>query len=63
MWKKNEYVEITHQLQQAAKMLIGCIYRPNYRINYEHFTHILTDLSTKYEDVVLAGDFNSNLIR
>lgn len=43
------------------KLLVGCVYRPHSSIPFETFTANLELLSDKYTDVVIAGDFNSNL--
>lgn len=59
--EKIEYVfiEIT---TLAKKLLVGCVYRPNKNINFSTFYSVLETLAIKFVDVVILGDFNSNLL-
>lgn len=44
------------------KLLLGTVYRPNNRICIENFLAIIEQHSVMYNDVIIAGDFNSNLL-
>jgi len=44
-------------------LLIGCIYRPHCNTNYDDLINILTDITVNFTDVILAGDFNSDILR
>ena len=44
------------------KMLIGSVYRPNRTIDISTFISFLEDLCLPYNNVVIAGDFNCNLL-
>jgi len=45
------------------KNLIGCVYRPNRFIDYQNLIDLLSSMSIPYSDVILAGDFNSNILK
>ncbi|XP_075151092.1 uncharacterized protein LOC142225202 [Haematobia irritans] len=45
------------------RILIGCIYRPNDRIAFEHVMQVLENISLSYDDIILLGDLNSNLLQ
>lgn len=53
------FVEIT---SLGNKMLVGCVYRPHRKIKTDDFLKILENLTLKYEDIVICGDFNSNAL-
>lgn len=53
------FVEIN---SQEEKLLIGTIYRPNRRIDITPFSSALNLISMKYSNIILAGDFNSNVL-
>ncbi|XP_075162651.1 uncharacterized protein LOC142235284 [Haematobia irritans] len=57
-----EYVliEIKHNGKNA---LVGAVYRPNSRINFDNFMHEISLVTTCYDDVILAGDYNSNALK
>lgn len=44
------------------KMLLGCVYRPNRNINMDSFHTFLESSTVNYEDVIVCGDFNSNIL-
>ena len=44
-----------------SKILIGSVYRPNRSIDISPFIDLLQRVSVMYNNVVVAGDFNSNL--
>lgn len=46
----------------STKILAGCVYRPKKYINIEPLIDILTQLTVQYENIIIAGDFNSNLL-
>ncbi|KAI8119833.1 hypothetical protein CVS40_9064 [Lucilia cuprina] len=43
-------------------LLLYCVYRPNRYIRMDHFFRKLELLSVRYDDVVIAGNFNSNIL-
>lgn len=45
-----------------SNLLIGCVYRPNNKIKFDSFLSIMESLTVSYSNVVLAGDFNSNIL-
>lgn len=53
------FIEI---LSSGRKLLVGCVYRPNHRINLAQFYKDLEDLSACYTDIVICGDFNCNIL-
>ncbi|XP_022226291.1 uncharacterized protein LOC121403754 isoform X1 [Drosophila obscura] len=57
-----EYLFLTITINRR-KMLLGCIYRPNRNIDYSDLTSLITDISLTYTDVILAGDFNCDILR
>lgn len=46
-----------------SKLLVGCVYRPSRLISFEGFTTKLEAIGVEYEDAIIVGDFNSNLLR
>lgn len=46
----------------GRKFLIGCVYRPRSNIDFTHFFTVLEDITPLYNDILIAGDFNSNLL-
>lgn len=47
----------------GRKILIGSIYRPDRHISFDYFLKMLEeDLTPFYTDIVIAGDFNSDLL-
>lgn len=44
------------------KMLVGCVYRPNTRVNLDFFCQELEILTASYKDIVICGDFNCNIL-
>lgn len=45
------------------KLLIGAAYRPNCRTNYQVFMEKLEQIVLLYEDIVICGDFNDNVLK
>ena len=46
-----------------SKLLLGSVYRPNRNVDISTFIEYLEELSLMYNNIVLAGDFNSDLFR
>lgn len=46
----------------GRKMLVGCVYRPNSSIAFSNFIMRTEALIMPYNDILIAGDFNSNLL-
>lgn len=53
------FVEVT---TSNSKVLIGSVYRPNRNICFNNFFNMLEMLTVSYTDIIVAGDFNSNII-
>lgn len=53
------FVEI---LAPDKKLLVGSVYRPHRSIPFDTFTAKMEDITHTYADVLIAGDFNSNLL-
>lgn len=47
----------------SRKLLIGTVYRPNNRTDYNFLMEIVDELSLQYNDIIICGDFNSNVLR
>jgi len=54
------FLEIQNPIMQK-NLLIGCIYRPHCNTNYDDLINILTGITVNFTDVILAGDFNSDI--
>lgn len=52
------FVEVT---TSRSKSLIGCVYRPKHDISLTPLLEIINDISLAYNNIIIAGDFNSNL--
>ena len=46
-----------------SKMLLGSVYRPNRTIDISVFVSYLESICLTYNNIVIAGDFNSNILR
>lgn len=53
------FVDINYH---GEKLLLGCVYRSHKAIKYDNLFTKLELLSVAYPDVIIAGDFNSNLL-
>lgn len=49
-------------LSSGSKMMIGCVYRPNRNIRFSSLMAKLESITVAYHDVIIAGDFNSNIL-
>lgn len=58
---KIEYIFI-EIMANGKKLLIGCVYRPNKYISTDLFMEKVEDLTDGYSDVIIAGDFNCNIL-
>jgi len=56
------FLEIQKPIMEK-NLLIGCICRPHCNQNYDDLINILTDITVNLTDVILAGDFNSDILR
>lgn len=43
-------------------LLVGCVYRPYGNISLQNFNEKLETIAVEFSDVIIAGDFNSNLL-
>lgn len=46
----------------GKKLLLGCVYRPNNRISFAVLHSRLITLASEYNDIIITGDFNSNIL-
>lgn len=46
----------------GSTLLLGCVYRPDKTVKFDNLMAQLELLSVSYSDVIIAGDFNSNLL-
>lgn len=44
------------------KLLVGTVYRPNRLVDISSFLVLIQSLSLSYTNIIIAGDFNSNLL-
>ncbi|XP_075162813.1 uncharacterized protein LOC142235443 [Haematobia irritans] len=49
------FLEVTNG---SSNLLVGCVYRPNNSVPLEDFMTTLDSLTVRYENIVIAGDFN-----
>lgn len=57
-----EYLFLEVAMNYVDKLLVGCVYRPNRNIPLEALILNIQDVTLPYKDIIIAGDFNSNLI-
>ena len=66
IWE-GKFIEIYEDSMCANKIILGNIYRPprdineNYQQFIDEFTTVLAKLERSHSDVIIAGDFNSDL--
>ena len=58
-----EYLGIEVRGRCNSKCLIVCVYNPTATNNLENFFEDLLSFSLKYENLIVCGDFNINLLR
>lgn len=49
-------------ITKGSKILLGTLYRPNRNIPFNNLLRVIETHSVYYNDVIIAGDFNSNLL-
>ena len=59
--EKVEYLFI-EVVSEGSKMLIGCVYRPDKYIDMTSFMEKLERITATYTDLLIAGDFNGNVL-
>lgn len=57
-----EYLFLEMIMQDKKKVLLACVYRPNNSINTDDLLGQIESLSLLYNDVIITGDLNSNLL-
>lgn len=57
-----EFLFLEMITEDKNKILIGAVYRPNRRIQIDSLMASIADISVEYNDIIIAGDFNSNLL-
>lgn len=53
------FIEIS---AKDRKLLLGSVYRPHRSIPFDNFIRQIEVMTATYSDVIIAGDFNSNLL-
>lgn len=63
--EENEKIEsiFVESIVNTKRMLIGCVYRPNRQIDYNSLISFLHNKTVYYDDLIIAGDINSNILR
>ncbi|XP_075150937.1 uncharacterized protein LOC142225047 [Haematobia irritans] len=56
-----EYLFVELNIGRNKQILLGCIYRPHRNLDCSDLIEVLEDISFKYEDIIIAGDFNCNI--
>lgn len=56
-----EYIFI-EVINKEDTLLFCSVYRPNNNINFEPFIDKVSEISTLFSKIVIAGDFNSNIL-
>lgn len=59
--ESTEHLFLDIQLNNK-KILVGCVYRPNCRVTTNPLISKLETLTISYPDVIVAGDFNSDIL-
>ena len=68
IWE-GQFIEIYGDSMCAKKIILGNIYRPprdineNYRQFIDEFSTVLAKLERSHSDVIIAGDFNIDLLK
>lgn len=60
--EKVEYIFIEVTIK-SRKLLIGSVYRPNRTVPYDLFMEFVMNMSVEYDDVIITGDFNSDILK
>ncbi|XP_075167587.1 uncharacterized protein LOC142239687 [Haematobia irritans] len=58
-----EFIFIELITEYRSKALIGCAYRPNNRVDFNFLLNEIERISLDYNDIMIIGDFNSNILR
>lgn len=45
-----------------SRLLLGTVYRPNKYVDLTPFSEVMEEISTSSDNVIICGDFNSNLL-
>lgn len=57
-----EYLFLEILTHDRTKLLIGSVYRASCYMTVSPFISVLEDVTIQYEDIVIIGDFNNNLL-
>ncbi|XP_059222548.1 uncharacterized protein LOC131996735 [Stomoxys calcitrans] len=57
-----EYLFLELFCADNKKILVGTVYRPNRNVPFGYFTDAIEELTVFYSDVIISGDYNSNLL-
>lgn len=58
----SEYIFLELIMKSSLKILVGCVYRPNKNIDIANLLSDLQNESMPYNDIIVVGDFNCNLL-
>lgn len=57
-----EYLFLEVTTRDKMKLLLGSVYRPHKNIRFDSFVKLLENVTVQYDDIVIIGDFNNNLL-
>ena len=57
-----EYLFIEIIPKNKRRILVGSVYRPYRDVQIDLFISILENLSVEYNEIIILGDFNNNLL-
>lgn len=57
-----EHLFIEINVKRKQKILVGSVYKPHRDIPIDSLTNILENISVEYNDIIILGDFNNNLL-
>lgn len=58
-----EFIFLDIFTSKDDKILVGCVYRPNKYVPINDLVTLMENITITYNDIILAGDLNSNFYR
>ncbi|XP_075157493.1 uncharacterized protein LOC142230751 [Haematobia irritans] len=58
-----EFIFLQLKSPENNRILVGCVYRPNRTVNIDTLMKTLEISTIEFQDVIIAGDFNSNIFK